>query len=448
MATSVNAAPTDLLRDTQAWSVVTPYAPHGMTFTRSEKQPGLEISAQGYASPIGGWVRSLPALTKGRRYRFTASCELSKISAPQRRVRAMVDIDGKEYMLLRQVERKDDRQALEIEFTAAFDVRRPKLRLYLADVATGGVVWKSATMEDVTAGYQPRVVHLAAISGRAPNPHTTTEAVDFYLARLDAVGSKGGIDLVCLPENMNVDGVEGDHWKMLETIPGPTTQRLAEKARQYHMYICASIAERDGDVRYNTAVLLDREGRLVGKYRKTHLTTGEHLISGISEGAEFVVCDTDFGKVGLMVCYDYQFPEVARILALKGAEIIAMPIAADGREQVVVDGESEGSLWEPLMRARAVDNNVFIVASVNFGRSMIVAPNGEVLAKNRRFNRDPGGLVEAACPMELSAARYTGQAMGDRMLQLRRPEIYTPILRDIDGDWKAPLPAPVREAGH
>jgi predicted amidohydrolase len=88
------------------------------------------------------------------------------------------------------------------------------------------------------------------------------------------------------------------------------------------------------------------------------------------------VHQADFGKVGLMVCFDHHFPEVPRILALKGAEILVMPNAADGREK--------GELWESAMRMRAVDNHVYIVSAVNFGRSLVAAPDGNILAENER----------------------------------------------------------------
>jgi predicted amidohydrolase len=240
-----------------------------------------------------------------------------------------------------------------------------------------------------------------------------------------------GVDLVCLPENINTDEVvTEDKWKLIESIPGPTTQRLAEKARQHKVYIAASIAERDGDLRYNTAVLIDRRGEIVAKYRKSHLTISEHLLSGITEGNEFVVHQTDFGRVGLMICWDHHFPEVARILALKGAEMIVLPNAADAREG--------GSLWESAMRMRAVDNHVFIASAVNFGRSLVVGPDGVILAVNEKVNKDPGGMVHAVCELGDSVANYSGQPINKRYLQVRRPEIYEALLRDLDGDWKAP----------
>ncbi|VAW18019.1 hypothetical protein MNBD_BACTEROID01-2122 [hydrothermal vent metagenome] len=86
------------------------------------------------------------------------------------------------------------------------------------------------------------------------------------------------------------------------------------------------------DTQPSIAILIDRKGQIVGKYHKTHLTVREQFIKSISPGNEYPVFRTDFGKVGLMVCYDNHFPEVARILAVKGAELIAYPSMGDGCE--------------------------------------------------------------------------------------------------------------------
>jgi predicted amidohydrolase len=429
------AAKGNLLADSGAWRVATPFKPVGLKF---ESSPALKISSHGKAGDIGGWMRPLAALAKGRRYRFEAAFSVEGIAAPQRHVWALVTNGGREFLEFVSAEKEGGRHRLSLEFTPEKDLPRAELRLYLADTASGSVTWESATVEDITATYQPRRVRLAAISGKPTNPTTSAEAVGFYLAKLDQIAGLG-LDLVCLPETINVDGVRGDGWTILDTIPGTTTQRLAEKARRYHVYIAAGIAEHDGGVRYNTAVLIDRRGELVAKYRKSHLTIEEHLLMGITEGNEFVVHQTDFGKVGLMVCWDQHFPEVPRILALKGADILVLPNAGDGREK--------GSLWEPAMRLNAAGNHVAIVSAVNSGLSMIVGPDGTILARNeRRSTEIPGVLIYAVCELDDSVANYTGQPINKRYLLARRPEIYEAVIRDLDGDLKAGMKEGVTNA--
>jgi predicted amidohydrolase len=120
-----------------------------------------------------------------------------------------------------------------------------------------------------------------------------------------------------------------------------------------------------GRVVFNTAVLIDRKGDLAGSYRKTHLPR-EEWEAGLTPGNQYPVFDTDFGKVGLLICWDIQFPEPARSMALKGAEVILLPIWG-------------GS--DVLARARAIENHVFLVSSSYDMRSFVVDPTGAVLAE-------------------------------------------------------------------
>jgi len=117
------------------------------------------------------------------------------------------------------------------------------------------------------------------------------------------------------------------------------------------MYIVAGVLEQDGDVVYNTAVFLDREGNLAGKYRKVCLPR-EEIEGGVSPGQSFPVFETDFGTVGIMICWDVTFPEPARALAMEGADVIMLPI------------------WggiETLARARSIENQVYLVSSTYGG---------------------------------------------------------------------------------
>jgi predicted amidohydrolase len=129
--------------------------------------------------------------------------------------------------------------------------------------------------------------------------------------------------------------------------------------------VVAGLYERSGKVIYNTAVLLGRKGELVGAYRKTHLPR-EEWEQGITPGSLYPVFTTDFGTVGLMICWDLQFPEPARALAAQGADLILLPIWG-------------GS--EVLARARAIENCVFLVSSSYDMKSFVVNPAGQVLAE-------------------------------------------------------------------
>jgi predicted amidohydrolase len=139
---------------------------------------------------------------------------------------------------------------------------------------------------------------------------------------------------------------------------------MAQQARRYNAWIAFSIVERDGSDLFNTGVLIDRTGKIAGKYRKVQLPF-EEVSRGIAPGSDFPVFATEFGRVGMLICHDASFPEAARELALKGAELILMPIWG-GREA--------------LVRARAIENGIYLATSGYDYPSEIISPTGEVLA--------------------------------------------------------------------
>jgi predicted amidohydrolase len=141
-----------------------------------------------------------------------------------------------------------------------------------------------------------------------------------------------------LPENCE---------KGTQSLDGPTLTFLAAKAKQWNMYVCGTFHLKRGDMVYNSAPLVGRGGSLVGIYDKVMLYDPE-LDQGITPGDHVPVFDVDFGRIGVMTCYDSWHPSVARLLALKGAEIILFPSA---------------SYYMQLMHARAADNGVVIAAS-------------------------------------------------------------------------------------
>jgi len=171
-------------------------------------------------------------------------------------------------------------------------------------------------------------------------------------------------DVILLPEGMNVAGTGKGDADVAEPLAGPTAERLGEVARRKHSYIIAGIYEREAPAVYNTAILIDRAGRLVGRYRKVYLPR-EEIEAGLTPGNDYPVFRTDFGKIGLMICWDVEYADPARALALQGAEMILMPIW---------DGDPT------LTRARAIENHVFLTTSTYGDASLILDPNGETQA--------------------------------------------------------------------
>jgi predicted amidohydrolase len=186
---------------------------------------------------------------------------------------------------------------------------------------------------------------------------------------------RAGADLVVGAEDMQRLGHFGTFLddtsifrRHVETIPGPTSKRVAGIARKHRMYIVACYPEKSGSRYYNTGVLFSRSGRIVGKYRKVQLPAGETWV--YAPGRSFPVFKTDLGNVGIAICYDIMFPEVVRCLALSGADIIAHPTMGFGWTE---------DIGEATVKVRAVDNGVTMIVACG-RRSMIVDCWGRVLA--------------------------------------------------------------------
>lgn len=201
-----------------------------------------------------------------------------------------------------------------------------------------------------------------------------------------------GAELVVLPEAIDYHGDKASVTDIKTDIPGPVTDRFATLAKELGIWLLAgSIHENipGSEHTYNTSVLFDRTGTEVARYRKIHLYDVhipgrvEALESAtIAPGNEIVTADIEGHKAGLTICYDIRFPELYRELADRGAELVFLPAAF-----MLFTGKDH---WEPLIRARAIENQCFMLASgqqgvdkngrATYGRSMIVDPWGTVLA--------------------------------------------------------------------
>ena len=203
-----------------------------------------------------------------------------------------------------------------------------------------------------------------------------------------------GADLAALPEVWPRQGSAKQIRETAEPVPGRRTELLAEVAAAHRMWVHGgSLLERDGERIFNTSVLIDRWGELVATYRKIHLFDADppgavpsRESSVFSAGDKIVTAETEFGRVGLSICYDLRFPELYRALAVQGATILFVPAAF--RFETGVDH------WEPLLRARAIEDQAFVVAAAqwgtwgppgrerrNFGHSLIADPWGNLVAQ-------------------------------------------------------------------
>jgi predicted amidohydrolase len=202
-----------------------------------------------------------------------------------------------------------------------------------------------------------------------------------------------GAKVIALPEVFNWRGAKEDEKKNAEPLSGPTAQLVAGLARELGIYLLAgSFLEDIPEVKksYNTSLFFGPDGKQLARYRKIHLfdVAIERGVTALESetrehGNEVVVAETEFGKMGLTICYDLRFPELYRGLVDKGAQVIFVPAAF-----TAFTGEAH---WEPLLRARAIENQVYIIASdqighnpksfATYGNSMIVDPWGRIIAR-------------------------------------------------------------------
>lgn len=218
------------------------------------------------------------------------------------------------------------------------------VEIHLQHAPNGRADW-SAVEFGPAAEPATRKVRLATVqympTGRSPRANCEE------YAPLVAEAARQKADLVVLGETVPYVRTKMTPAETAEPVPGPTTVYFGQVASANSIHIVLSLYEREGHLVYNTAVLLSPAGKLLGKYRKVCLPHGE-VEKGVAPGAGYPVFDTAFGKVGLMVCYDGFYPEVARTLTANGAEVIAWPV------------------WgcDPLLaRARACENHVYLVSS-------------------------------------------------------------------------------------
>ena len=238
----------------------------------------------------------------------------------------------------------------------------------------GTVVWNRVSVRP-TDPPPPRKVKVGTVYLR-PKNSTPEKNMALWCARIDEAG-RLGLDIVCLGEAILQVGTPKTAADLAEPVPGPSTGQLGAAARRNKLWVVAGLTERQGDRLYNTAVLLNREGGLVGTYRKVHLPR-EEWQKGITPGGEYPVFQTEFGTVAIQICYDWFFPEAAEIFALKGAEILFAPTW--GSTFPDADGRAEG---ETVFRVRARDNGLYLVPSVYDGSSMIIDPMGRILVSNQ-----------------------------------------------------------------
>jgi predicted amidohydrolase len=246
-----------------------------------------------------------------------------------------------------------------------------------------------------------------------------------------------GATYIQVPEYFNYLGPSRGFGEVAEPIPGPTTTRMAQVAAMRGVTLhLGSLLESSAthDKFFNTSVVIDASGQIIATYRKIHLFDVD--VSGavvqresdvIAPGCELVLVGVADVRLGLSICFDIRFPEMYRELARSGAQVLAIPAAFNA-----ITGRAH---WEILVRSRAIENHVFVVAAAQvgttdegiatFGHSMIVNPWGEILAESVVEGPD---VITSVLDLDEVTRRRQQIAVMD----LRRPDVYASPVRVVE----------------
>ncbi len=251
----------------------------------------------------------------------------------------------------------------------------------------------------------------------------------------EIMNKKPETNLIVFPE-LITSGYEcgKDFQRLAETVPdGESVKAIGALAKEYKVHIVYGFPERDAekrDVLYNSSILIDELGQVKGVYRKVHLFASEKEF--FRAGCSYPVFDTSIGKLGMMICWDTAFPEVARSLALKGADLLIVSTNWEKPYLTSVVTKNQQD-WDLVTRARALDNCMYLVSANRigfdeslgfFGRSNIIGPTGEAIAE---LLDEVEGTISAeldySIPIQLRYEYYT-------FFKDRRPDTFGEITRE------------------
>ena len=377
-----STAPRDEIRPQFQRTVSGGKSARGALVIRADEREGLH----------GWWQRTFP-VTEGQHYRFSAWRRVENIAVPRRSVLARVhwrDDAGKavqrpdgvvtNYSLgvVASAEPEYPRDSgadkvgwveLSGVYQAPPGTTRALVELHLLWAPDGMVEWSDVELIPTEAP-SPRKVRLASVHYRPRGAKALLDACRQFAPLIEEAARRKA-DLVVLGETLTYAALGSSYADSAESIPGPSTDYFGGLAKQHGLHIVAGLIERDRHQLFNVAVLIGPDGSVAGKYRKVCLPDGEYD-KGMSPGTDYPVFDTRLGRIGMMVCYDGFFPEVARELSNRGAEIIAWPVWGCNPEQA---------------RARACENHVYLVSSTyedvsrNWMLTAVYGQDGSILAQ-------------------------------------------------------------------
>jgi predicted amidohydrolase len=292
-----------------------------------------------------------------------------------------------------------------------------------------------------------RTTRVASVSmnGHLGEPERVVSAIDVWCGKAAAQGA----EFVLFPELVIHGHCTPNTWELAEPVPdGPSVRSLLEIASAHRLVLCAGLSEKERDIVFNTQVLVGPQG-YIGKQRKLHLSRDE--VFYYKGGREITVFDLGYFKTGIVICYDNQFPEVARVLALRGAEVLLMPHAGrfklwdeTAQSQAAARKFSHDFLKKYALRAR--ENACFAILADQVGRAGYVDlwprdSDNQPHHAGAALTWGPDGALIAATQEELiteemilatldAALLARERSLANYMLRTRRPELFGELVRE------------------
>jgi predicted amidohydrolase len=374
--------------------------------------PRLELSGRGLATVFGGWRREV-AVSPGQNYRLRTELQAEAVDSLQRNVICQVRWKGDRvaeevapwYVATRLGAR--GRTVCEGDVVAPAGADRAEISLLLQWAPRGRVRFSAVQFAALAPG-PARIARVATLYWRPGGASTPEANVKAFATLIDRAAPQKP-DIFVLPEALTSIGTGLDVVAAAQPAQGPAFRALAERARKYRAYVLYGAYEKEGDTVYNSVFVIGRDGSLVATYRKVQLPVGE-IEAGLSPGRVYGVFDLDFGRIGILICHDTAFDEPARVLTLAGAEILFAPAWG-------------GDLTQ--LRARAMDNGVWLVTSGYDVPSAVIDPAGEIRVSTWRNEGD--GIAVKAIDLAKPVLRPWVGNWHAAVLKQRRPETYRGI---------------------
>ena len=377
----------------------------------------LVMSGGGMEYSSGAWVREVDGIGAGEVFDFrvmarvSAGANVQECVVPRIVWKGRFGPDVQPFYATHFRDLGDDAWEIREQVKAPPGTSGVRVELHLRWARRGSVSYEEASLAPGVEAAS-RKVRVATIYWRPQDRTTMQKNIDAFLLLVEKAGAAGA-DVILLTEHFKTVGVGTDAARFAEEVPGgPLFTAISARARKYDTYIVYGDFLREGPYISNAAVIVDRQGQLAGIYRKVQLTAEEAVDR--RPGDEIPVFDLDFGRVGVLICHDTTFPEPARILGVKGAEMVLVPIWGGA---------------EATMRTRAQENAYWWVTAGFDVASMVIDPTGAVRA--RTWKDDDEGIARFEINLE---DRYPVDYLGEwenAVWKQRRPGLYGPLIEGL-----------------